>query len=81
MRRRISEPLVTHMNQTILERQAFTVSQFCEAHGFSRAMFYALLKDGTGPTTMLVRGRRLISRESASAWRAAMTAATAKQAA
>lgn len=51
---------------------AFTVPQFCETHGISRAMYYVLQRDGRAPISMKVGRRRLIARESAEAWRRQM---------
>jgi hypothetical protein len=62
-----------HDQPTPLGRKASTIDQFCAEHNISRGTFYNLEKDGQAPRTMKVRGRRLISEESASAWRAAMT--------
>ena len=51
-------------------QQAFTVAQFCAAHGnLSRTLFYAMLKDGTGPRTFTIGRKRLISAEAATEWR------------
>lgn len=58
-------------------RDAYTVAQFCQAHGFSRALFYRLLAEGRGPKLIKLGKRTLISRESAAEWRAEMEAATA----
>lgn len=54
---------------------AFTVPQFCEAHGISRALFYLLRRDGRAPVTMKVGRRTLIAREAAEAWRRRMEGA------
>lgn len=51
---------------------AFTVSEFCAAHGISRGTFYTLLSEGIAPVTFLVGTRRLISIEAAQKWRADM---------
>lgn len=59
---------------------AFTVSQFCKAHGISRGLFYLLLKDGRAPTTMCIGRRRLISAESAHEWRKSMEEKTKRNA-
>lgn len=56
-----------------METRAFSVSEFCTAHGFSRALFYLLLKDGRAPAIMRVGRRTLISAEAAAAWRERMT--------
>ena len=52
-----------------MDRQAFTIDEFCMSHGFSRAHYFNLQKEGLGPRTMHVGARRLISQESASMWR------------
>ena len=41
-------------------------------NGISRAMFYKLLKAGTGPKIMKVGERTLISSEAAAEWRRRM---------
>ncbi len=41
--------------------------------------FYALRKDGLAPASMMVRKKRIISREAAADWRRRMEAETAKQ--
>lgn len=52
-----------------MEPQAYTIPQFCDAHGFSRAHFFNLKKAGKGPREMKVGARVLISREAAEQWR------------
>ena len=37
----------------VLSRKAYTIPQFCEAHGISRAFFYVLAGNGTKRTTAL----------------------------
>lgn len=49
-----------------------SVSDFCRAHGISRAMFYKLTKEGRGPRTAKVGRRTLISQEAAEEWRREM---------
>lgn len=49
--------------------EAFSVQQFCDAHGIGRNLFYRMLAEGTGPSIMKIGRRTLISRESAAAWR------------
>lgn len=53
-------------------RGAFTVQQFCEAHSFTKVLFYKLLKEGRGPRIMKVGTRTLISVEAAADWRRQM---------
>jgi predicted DNA-binding transcriptional regulator AlpA len=57
-------------------RKAWTIEEFCAAHGICRATYYNLKKAGKAPPVMKVGGRKqLISEEAATEWRAAMTAA------
>ena len=49
-----------------------TVDEFCQSHRISRGTFYALLKEGRGPTIMKVGARTLVSEEAATAWRRRM---------
>jgi predicted DNA-binding transcriptional regulator AlpA len=55
-------------------QKAYSIKQFCEAHSFSRAKFYLLMHEGKAPRLMMVGRRRLISLESAAAWRKMMEA-------
>jgi hypothetical protein len=48
---------------------AFTVAEFCRQHSISEALFFKLQAQGSGPETMKVGGRRLISIEAAARWR------------
>ncbi len=52
-----------------MTKQAYSVDEFCEAHGFCRATLYNLWRSGDGPRFMRVRDRRLISIEAAADWR------------
>ena len=63
-----------------MEQQAFSVNQFCAAHGISRALFYVLAKDGRAPRVMKVGRRALITTESAAEWRQRMESATTQSA-
>jgi hypothetical protein len=58
-------------------RQAFTISEFCEQHRFSRAFFYLLKKRGKAPRITSIGARRIITIEDAAAWRKAMAAEAA----
>ncbi len=62
---------------TTTEQLAFTVDEFAEAFRLSRATVYNMWRDGCGPARMRVRGRVLISRESADRWRRDVEAAAA----
>jgi hypothetical protein len=51
---------------------AFSIAQFCEAHGgISAAFFHKLVSEGRGPKLMKVGARTLISVEAAAEWRRA----------
>jgi predicted DNA-binding transcriptional regulator AlpA len=62
-----------------MDREAYSIEEFCLAHGFSRATFYNLLADGKGPAVMRVGKRRFVSREAAAEWRRKMEAPTQAQ--
>jgi hypothetical protein len=51
---------------------AVSIREFCKAHGISCAHFYNLRKRGLAPKTLVADRRRLISDESAAAWRRSM---------
>lgn len=59
----------------ITGRKAFSIDEFCRAHGISRAFFYKIAKSGKSPRLMKVGSRRLISEEAAADWRRQMEAA------
>ncbi|MCD9110098.1 hypothetical protein [Bradyrhizobium japonicum] len=48
---------------------AMSIEEFCQAHGFSTALFFKLRKKGQTPRMMKVGKRTLISLEAAAAWR------------
>ena len=52
-----------------METLAFTIDEFCRAHGISRAHYFNLQNRGEGPRVMRAGTRVLISRESAADWR------------
>ena len=52
-----------------MDKDAFSIDEFCTRHSISRSAFYNSLKDGTGPRTMKVGTRTLISREASADWR------------
>jgi hypothetical protein len=59
-----------------VEIGAYSVESFSAAHGISRAYFYTMLANGTGPAFFKLGKRTLISKESAQAWREWLTATT-----
>jgi predicted DNA-binding transcriptional regulator AlpA len=56
---------------------AFTIDEFCRAHGISRALFYKLRKQGRAPRIMQIGSKPLVSIEAAQDWRKAMEQASA----
>ena len=55
---------------------AVSIPDFCRTHGISRAHFYNLRKRGLAPRTLVAGRRRLVSDESAAAWRRSMETLT-----
>jgi hypothetical protein len=52
-----------------IERMAYSIRQFCEAHSISVDTYFRTKRAGLGPVTMKVGARTLISSEAAAAWR------------
>jgi predicted DNA-binding transcriptional regulator AlpA len=50
-------------------KEAYSVREFCQAHGISRALFYKLEAAGRGPRVMKIGRRTLISKVAAEEWR------------
>lgn len=50
----------------------YSVEEFCNNFGISRAFFYKLNRQGKGPRLMKVGRRTLISSEAAEEWRKGM---------
>jgi hypothetical protein len=50
---------------------AYSIKQFAAAHGISLSTYFKLQREGLGPKEMKVLGRKMISLESAAAWRRA----------
>jgi hypothetical protein len=60
-----------------VERAAYTISEFCDAHRFSRAHYYNLKKLGQGPDEARAGDRTvIITIEAATRWRKQRTAAS-----
>src|SRR5215472_10031146 len=64
-----------------LERVAYTIPEFAEAHRISVAQYFALKKKRMTPPEMKLGGKLVISVEAAAAWRAAMTTLAAEESA
>lgn len=63
-----------------MKKFAFTIEQFCAAHGeISRAFFYKLVSSGRGPRLMKVGSRTLVSEEAAAEWRQDMERQAAEE--
>jgi hypothetical protein len=60
---------------------ALTIDEFCHAHRMSSEMYFKMRRQGLGRREMQVGRRRVISLESAAAWRAAREAASQNDAA
>jgi hypothetical protein len=60
---------------------AYSIILFCRAHHISEAFYHKLKRQGLGPVEMVVGTRRLISVESAAAWRRAREVAASASAA
>lgn len=70
-----TEPSAERTALLPIEREAFTILEFCRAHGnISRGSFYKLARQGLAPNTIRVGRRRLVAREAAEAWRVMMGA-------
>ncbi len=54
-----------------MDREAYTIEEFCRAHGISRAHYFNIQKQGDGPRVMRVGTRVLVSKEAAADWRRA----------
>jgi predicted DNA-binding transcriptional regulator AlpA len=56
-------------------RQAWTIDEFCEAHGISRATFYNLRNRAAAPRIYRVGARVFVSDAAAADWREQMESA------
>jgi len=64
------------MEKSTVAHKASTIAEFCEAHRFSVAYFYELLKAGKAPRIIKLGSRRIISEEDAADWRRRMAEAS-----
>jgi hypothetical protein len=55
-----------------IQKQSVSITEFCQQHAISRAMFYVLRGRGEAPRIMKVGRRTLISAEAAAEWRGRM---------
>ncbi len=63
-----------------MEKDSYTISEFCGRNGISRSKYYELVHAGEGPKVFRVGTKPLISREAAEKWRRQMEAKTAMEA-
>ena len=56
-----------------LDRDAFSIPEFCRRHGLSRGHYYNLRNLGQAPREMRLGSRVLIAVEEAKRWREHMT--------
>ena len=56
----------------MMQKQSYSIKEFCELHAISRSLFYVLLERGEAPRVMKVGRRTLISAEAAAEWRKSM---------
>ena len=54
-----------------IEPMAYSIAEFCEAHGISVDHYFKLQREGLGPRIMKAGARTLISLEAAADWRRA----------
>jgi hypothetical protein len=65
----VARPEITG-RKVFVERAAYTISEFCDAHRISRAHYYVLKKLGQGPDEARASDRTvLITIEAAARWR------------
>jgi predicted DNA-binding transcriptional regulator AlpA len=69
------------VKQDRCDREAYSVVEFAQAYGLSRATVYNLWKDGIGPRPMRVGRRTLISKQAAAEWVRRMEQAAGAEAA
>jgi predicted DNA-binding transcriptional regulator AlpA len=62
------------MDESKTKKRAYSVAEFCDAYGISRASFYILSNKGNAPASFQVGRRRLIMVEAAQAWADKLTA-------
>jgi hypothetical protein len=63
-----SNPPPASSLRLVLERRAYSLTQFCQAHNISRSQLYKLWGEGKGPLWARAGKRRLIPVEAARAW-------------
>lgn len=71
-------PTTTGQSPAPIDRDAFTVAEFCRSIGISRAFFYKLPVEQR-PSIIRLGRRVLIAREAASEWRRRMESTPAPE--
>ena len=59
----------SRVNRVTIQKQSFSISEFCKLNDISRSLFYLLRVKGKAPRVMKVGRRTLISVEAAAEWR------------
>jgi hypothetical protein len=70
-KRKIDPRQVAAKAQRPIEPMAYSIAEFCEAHGISVDLYFKLQREGLGPRVMKASARTLISHEAAADWRRA----------
>jgi predicted DNA-binding transcriptional regulator AlpA len=63
--------------ESLAQRRAMTVAEWCAARRLSKPMFYKLLRTGRAPVTYLVGSRRFVSHEADAEWQRAQESQSA----
>ena len=56
---------------------ALSIKEFCRRYGISDSFFYKLQREGKGPRTIKIAGRKMITKEAAADWQRAREAESA----
>lgn len=51
-----------------MEKQTFSINEFCQRFGISASMFYKLRRQGKAPDILKIGARTLITAEAADEW-------------
>ena len=55
--------------QTDIDKDCYSIAEFCHRHSISRTHYFLIRADGLGPREIRIGGKVLISREAAETWR------------
>ena len=64
-----------------MEKDAYSIAEFCKRHSIGRSSFYSQIAAGTGPKFFKVGNHTIISKEAAADWRKAREAINSGRAA